>query len=59
MPVPAERWGSAMEFARAIDGYVKGVRTEPATPAASTEVKKHRLLSLARLRRTIDKAACL
>jgi serine/threonine protein kinase len=60
MPVPAERWGSAMEFAKAIDGYIKGVKTLPAaTPAASTGVKKHRLLSLARLRRTIDKAACL
>ncbi len=60
MPVPAERWGSAMEFAKAVEGYIRSaklVKTSTATPAHA--VKKHRLLSLGRLRRTIDRAACL
>jgi serine/threonine protein kinase len=59
MPVPADRWGSAMEFAKAIDGYIRSAKPEATAPAAAAPVKKHRLLSLARLRRTIDKAACL
>jgi hypothetical protein len=59
MPVPAERWGSAMEFAKAVDGYIRSAKPEATAPASATSVKKHRLLSLARLRRTIDKAACL
>ena len=59
MPVPAERWGSAMEFAKAVEGYLKNAKLEQPASSAAAGVKKHRLLSLARLRRTIDRAACL
>ncbi len=60
MPVPAERWGSVMEFAKAVEGYIRSAKLDAAPAAVSASaVKKHRLLSLARLRRTIDRAACL
>jgi serine/threonine protein kinase len=61
MPAPVDRWGSAMEFAKAVEGYLKGAKLDESAPAAkaAAAVKKHRLLSLAHLRRTIDKAACL
>mgnify|MGYP000439317705 CR=1 FL=1 len=60
MPVPAERWGSAMEFAKAVEGYLKSAKLEDASAFTSAHsIKKHRLLSLARLRQTIDRAACL
>jgi serine/threonine-protein kinase len=60
MPVPAERWGSASDFARAVEGYIKSAKLGGAkTTTTVAAVKKHRLLSLTRLRRTIDRAACL
>jgi serine/threonine-protein kinase len=59
MPVPAERWGSALEFAKAVEGYLGVAKLAAPAAAATPGVRKHRLLSLARLRRTIDRAACL
>jgi serine/threonine protein kinase len=59
MPVPAERWGSATDFARAVEGYIKGAKLEASAPASAPAIRKHRLLSITRLRRTIDRAACL
>lgn len=63
MPDPADRWGSAEDFARAVEGYLKG-RESPAKPAAppaaasAAPAAQPKPIPL-RLRKPIEKAACL